>query len=123
MTTFDPKKPVATRDGRIAFIDAADAKFPTGQTLLGRIRGLSGEDMSYKWFEDGRALTDENSDDDLVNIEPLVSRWINIYDETGELVVHLSRAQAASSAGSGRIGVMELIFKGGRLVDHVYHEV
>jgi len=123
MTTFDPKKPVETRDGRKAFIDATDAKFPTGQTILGRIRGVSGNDTSYYWYSNGRSIFDKESDSDLVNVEPLTSRFLNVYTENVQSVVAITREQANNIAGRGRIGVMELIFQGGRLVDQVYTEV
>ena len=123
MTTFDPKKPVATRDGRQAFIDATDAKFPTGQTLLGRIRGVDGDDMSSKWFSDGRSSLDGDTNDDLFNVPSLESRWLNIYPENAQSIVAVTREQADSFAGRDRIGVMELIFQDRRLVDHVYTEV
>ncbi len=123
MTTFDPKKPVETRDGRKAFIDATDAKFPTGQTILGRIRGVSGNDTSYYWYSSGRSVLDKESDSDLVNVEPMTSRFLNVYPENVQSFVAITREQANNIAGRGRIGVMELIFQGGRLVDQVYTEV
>lgn len=123
MTTFDPKKPVETRDGRKAFIDATDAKFPTGQTILGRIRSGSGNDTSYYWYSSGRSVLDRETTTDLVNVEPMTSRFLNVYSENVQSVVAITREQANNIAGRGRIGVMELIFQGGRLVDQVYTEV
>ena len=123
MTPFDPKKPVATRDGRKAFIDATDAKFSTGQTLLGRIRGVGGDDMSYKWYADGCAIEGQESDDDLVNVPVLTSRWLNIYPENAQSIVAVTREQDDRIAGRDRTGVMELIFQDRRLVDQVYTEL
>lgn len=75
--TFDPTKPVQTRDGREAEIAWTDM---TGTyPILGRFRNDDGTCFFGSWQSNGLWSMDGNSSFDLINIPQTKKVWVNVY--------------------------------------------
>lgn len=82
-TNFDPTKPVQTRDGRKARIictDRRDRHFP-----IVALVGNSDEPMTYTSCGRFDVMESDAFDtpSDLINVEPCVEDWANVYEQTG----------------------------------------
>lgn len=78
--TFDPTKPVQTRDGRkarILCVDIESQSYP----IVAAIKGVRSETVE-SFTSEGRSWLESESDDDLINIPPQVVKtyYKNIYD-------------------------------------------
>lgn len=117
-STFDPTKPVQTRDGRKARILCVDRLVGDDETSQGLhpepiVALVTSHDGSYEYTEtfsaDGHWLDDGDASDDLVNVPE--SKWLNVYDPKAEdftAIWHNSRELADRFAAGSRIGVLEL---------------
>lgn len=74
MKTFDPTKPVQTRDGRDARIVAVDYAC-SGETIVAAVRMTSGEERLRTFNTDGRYFNDMEETSDLVNITIKKTGW------------------------------------------------
>lgn len=100
MTTFDPTKPVQTRDGRRARLGVDRARRRDGSEYAVAFVELpsGGEDcyaVNPKTGKHGSGYPGPHATiDDLVNVvEPHV-RWVNYYDSTSPTAYHESRRDA-----------------------------
>lgn len=78
--TFDPTKPVQTRDGRPARILCVDAKISKTAPIVALVDrpGEDGELLDF-YDADGRASCSISGGNDLVNVPQTVGRWIHLY--------------------------------------------
>lgn len=94
--TFDPTKPVRTRDGRPARIICVDRqnKYPIVALVT-----EAGQELVCLFTRAGKnyAIGPE-SDEDLVNIPQRHERWIVVGHGGDSVVLHRSEADARSSA-------------------------
>lgn len=120
--TFDPTKPVQTRDGRKARIICTDAK--KKQPIVALVLRSDGtEDVVYhnaNGFYYPRSGAE--SEHDLINIPEQMIRWSNVYEDTA-VGPFSSRQRADNSAAEYRIGILKLIYEDGKLVDHEYEKL
>ena len=118
--TFDPTKPVQTRDGRKARILATDLCGKNGETIAAAIHRVDfqGCEILSAFFDDGSSSRGPRSDD-LVNVPERVTKWCNIYGPR----YYGSRIDADKCAITGRVAVAELIFEEDKLVDVIKHDV
>ena len=77
---FDPKKPVATRDGRKARIlatDLANSNYPIAAVVADE----DGEEYVVSYTADGCLYhRGEKSEDDLMNVPEKRTVWLGIYE-------------------------------------------
>lgn len=96
--TFDPTKPVQTRDGRPARIICTDVKH---QSPMFRIQALvedtSGNEHSYPYSEDGRFDFQEH-DIDLINVPVKRSMWQTVTGINGWLFSRFPSKERAIAA-------------------------
>jgi hypothetical protein len=132
--TFDPTKPVQTRDGRkarIICVDRENSKYPI-IALVKRQCGNSAEavetykkDGSY-YMEDGPYFTEGSKAMDLINIPERRIMWTNVYTLYADSN-YPTREEADKHAGANRIGVLKITCendeKGIRLVDQEYEKL
>lgn len=67
LKTFDPTKPVQTRDGRPARIICTNMK-GGAETIVSLVTGQRGKETPYTHYTDGRYLDSGTDSDDLVNV-------------------------------------------------------
>lgn len=79
--TFDPTKPVQTRDGRAARIVCTDYKAINGESLCVLITAENGRESFYSHFADGSFEKGSLSQHDLVNLPEKREVWVNVYPE------------------------------------------
>lgn len=120
MSTFDPTKPVQTRDGRKARIlltNLAGNEYP----IVAVYEDEEGDEYSETYRLDGYCYSSRESDKDLVNI-PVVpcgyrgeqTKYFNTGHSYGS-------AHCAQKAARGW-PVVEITFKDGEYLSHVFHE-
>lgn len=69
MSSFDPTKPVQTRDGRKARIIATDAKLTDGRSIIALVERTNGGEMARYVYEDGSWFGSYVTDpSDLINV-------------------------------------------------------
>lgn len=122
--TFDPTKPVQTRDGRPTRILCTDRKHPD-YPIVALVTWENGQETTQTFRADGSFLgCAHDPAHDLVNVHERVSRWMNAY--SGQYVgdLYMTRESCHDSAcTSGLAAVVEFIFEGDRLVDVKLHPV
>lgn len=107
MKTFDPTKPVQTRDGRPARIVATDAKV-SNRPILVLITDPGGfEGIGYR-FLNGRLTPTGESIHDLVNIPVKKSGWINIYADWRYAVIYDNKEAADYTATVDRVACIPI---------------
>ena len=109
MTTFDPTKPVRTRDGRPARIvctDRAGAK-----SLVSMVMEPDGYELIFTHYADGAAECGGESDYDLINIPERHVRWVNVYQ--GQVTLYCSKEGADYAARDDRIACVRIEFEEG----------
>jgi hypothetical protein len=113
--TFDPTKPVQTRDGRKARILAADIKnvYP----ILAVIEETSGREVADTFKSDGRILVNGESHSDLINIPEKTTSFVNMYAREG----YKTLQEAKCYQGDNCIGVIEMTIVDGKLIDVIVH--
>lgn len=95
--TFDPTKPVQTRDGRAARILCVDRKSADYPIVALVSVGASAAESIHRFGADGRAPYHSRGSD-LVNIPQRHERWIVVGHGGDSVVLHRSEADARSSA-------------------------
>lgn len=115
--TFDPTKPVQTRDGRPARILAADAKLlNTSEGIIALVRDLTtGQETTQAYFPDGRYTRDRDSLIDLVNVPERVTKYMNLY-EVHAGGFHSSLEEAECTASGMPLGVIAITFENDKIV-------
>lgn len=122
--TFDPTKPVQTRDGRKARIICTDAKnklYPVVALIL----WPDGEEEIETYTLEGRSCVGHERDriNDLINVPETKSWWMNAYPE-GPGMPRASRELSAQEGRAfERVGIIELRMCDGKLVEAIQHEV
>lgn len=103
MTTFDPTKPVRTRDGRKARIVAAGVKAVNDYTILCIVENPDGTESPVALRSDGRVGMYSNSGFDLVNVPMGGTKWLNIWSTgPGDASSYNSRALADKAAADNK---------------------
>jgi len=123
--TFDPTKPVQTRDGRKARIICTDAN--NHQPIVALITEQDGHEYTRDYTKDGfYFMCSEQSSSDLINIPERRIMWTNVYTLYADSN-YPTREEADKHAGANRIGVLKITYendeKGIRLVDHEYEKL
>lgn len=120
--TFDPKKPVTTRDGRKARIIATDRKsWDNDFPMIALVEDDDTENMQT-YTSDGKYLMGEPSDEDLINVPESIVRYVNVYrgDNSEKFYSggeYNTRADADSWANKGRVSCIRVEFTEGRFDD------
>lgn len=112
MKSFDPTKPVQTREGcpaRIICTDADSINFPI-VALYCRME-TKGEKVSL-FTSEGRYYDSGISNYDLVNMPVKHKQWLNIYNL--RIIPHATREIADINAMSDRIACIEIEFTEGQ---------
>ena len=105
--TFDPSKPVKTRDGREAGIYWVGDEY-----IHGWINDPDGFRIVGVWNAFGR-LVDANTDEsDLVNVARTFEVWLNVYKDV-YFSVHLSKSSADQCADDDRIACRRVVIEEG----------
>lgn len=113
--TFDPTKPVQTRDGRSARIICTDKK---GEApIVALVSAISGDsEITYSFFLDGSFYCDDGTYPlDLVNTPEEKTLWLNVYHDG--VVNHLTKEVAERCAGQNRIACIKVTYKEGQFDD------
>jgi hypothetical protein len=105
--TFDPNRPVQTRDGRPARILCTDLK--GDQPIAAAIRGAGGNETVSEFGENGQWLVGETSDTDLINVPEKRTVWVNIYED-GYTSRYPTRELADIGACRARIACVPLTY-------------
>lgn len=116
--TFDPKKPVRTRDGHHARIICTDKR---GAYPIVALVSDGGIESPCTYTINGEFSTSrENTPLDLINAPERKTRWLNVYDDvTSES--HNSRGDADKARSPDALGLVSLTFEGGKLVSFKNH--
>lgn len=116
--TFDPTKPVRTRDGREARIICTNKE---GEWPIMVLVKSNGSELPYEVYGDGMVSKGERpSNLDLINIPERVSRFVNVYRDLGIGCDYASR-KSADLYALGRKTVLEIIFEGDVPVETIIH--
>lgn len=127
--TFDPTKPVRTRDGRPARILAADVKDPDGRAIVAAISRNDSKEELYTFQANGRYSLEFTNPRDLVNIPKERSSFVNLYAKgndryrrgIGETDNH-SLDYARTRQGSSCTGTLEIVVdEDGKFIRTVEH--
>ena len=114
--SFDPTKPVQTRDGRKARILATDL-IVTSYTLVGAIICSDGEERIYTFLPNGRTNNVDESRTDLINIPEKTVRFVNTYPDQGYESLEVAKANSTPE----RRATVELTYADGKLIDVIVH--
>lgn len=91
-----------------------DEKAAGRESVFGVWKDSDGEWMAAKWFADGRFVKrSDNHYLDLVEVKPLHTVWVNIYDDGEYSVLHSSKEQADCEASPSRIACIQITFREG----------
>jgi hypothetical protein len=120
--TFDPTKPVQTRDGRKARIICTDVD--GAKTIIALVKDSVGDEIPRCYFQDGRYFTYEShSPNDLINVPETKSYWANVYpDRPGALWLHKEDCSTMAQSCE-RTSILEIRMCGGKHVETIQHEV
>jgi hypothetical protein len=112
--SFDPNKPVQTRDGRRARIIATDIVSTKDERPIAAVieHDIYGEYIAQR-YSDGRTYGNQNTSGDLVNVAPRLETFYNVYRDAGGVpyvgtLPYLSVESADANAGTRRIGLIKL---------------
>lgn len=124
--TFDPTKPVRTRDGRAARIictDRCDGLYP----IVALVVGGEGRESIEVYTSDGRwdAPLKNEHPRDLFNIPEERSRWMNVYTDGTINWAYATREQANCNKDKGRkrVAILQVKIEGERVKDVIIHEM
>ena len=113
--TFDPTKPVRTRDGKPARIIATDLK--SDHPIVAAVKDKNGDEYHYGYTKNGHWIDDSYEGAiDLVNIPEKHELWVNVYDSCFggfNLKPHATREAADNNAREARIACLHLTFEEG----------
>lgn len=123
--SFDPKKPVRTRDGRAARIICEDAVGEQPIVALVRVKTTKGPiEITHNYSENGRYyISDNDCVLDLVNIPERKSYWVNVYYDKTVGSTWYSLEDLKKSNTRHAAGVIELVFEDDNLVEVIKHDV
>ena len=111
--TFDPTKPVQTRDGRKARI-VSDKVSRGGYKYIAIISEESGDEWSGTFISDGSYYASGDAcHRDLINVPEKREMWVNVYEGCDILVRHESRDSADSNATGNRIACIRVEYEVG----------
>lgn len=117
--TFDPNKPVQTRDGRKVRIIYTDKRglYP----IVALISDGDGESCSSH-TGDGKFSINREGDDprDLINVPERKTLWMGIYDDGFSRTFH-SRQDAVGSRGINALGLASLTIEDGKIIAFEKH--
>lgn len=92
--TFDPTKPVQTRNGWKARVHATDPNGTGGTTIATTITDpATGVDYNHLYHSDGRYFFRGACGFDLINTPEKHVRWMNFYSD-GSVSVHAAESHA-----------------------------
>jgi hypothetical protein len=120
--TFDPTKPVQTRDGRKARIIATD--LDAEQNIVAIVEGPDGKEYVETYCPNGHLVKNKVTVSDLINIPEKITRWGNIYKPyfLDAICIHDTRSMAEEHKDEDRVGLLELTFENGIPVDVKLHK-
>lgn len=134
--TFDPTKPVQTRDGRKARIICMDAKHVDGEIIAlvtyPENHPHEGDEFVASFYKGGhwappsyREKYPERADhpDDLVNAPVKTSTWQTIYEHSIAIGVHKTLEDALSLSGTNRVGFLRRDFEDGKFVGVEFEKI
>ena len=114
--TFDPKKPVRTRDGREVRIVCTDVN--NSMPIIALIKADDGKEWIAHYSMSGTVYGYSQDKSDLVNIPERVERWANVYVSSvmEKLVFHKTK-QEADNLSIDRKGLVKFVYEGDKLVE------
>jgi len=115
--TFDPKKPVQTRDGRKVRIICTDAR--SAYPIIALIEMSNGGESRMSYTADGTSMYCTPSAQ-LINVPERKTWWANVYD-FGLPRTHKSRKAADALRGSDALGLVSLTIENGKIVSFENH--
>lgn len=109
--SFDPTKPVQTRDGRRARIICTDRD--SIYSIVALVREPNGEESVSSYTKYGRSIPHYGgtSSKDLINIPVRRAAWVNFFPRDAE--VYGSREEADEDATAERIACVRVEFEDG----------
>ena len=122
--SFDPTKPVQTRNGHKARILTTDLN--NSYPIIAAITEPPGIEFTYAYLSDGRAHRHGNSNCDLINIPEKITHFLNLYPE-GEpteslnVFAHTTLSDALHNGTTSRLGTLEITIADGKLIDVIVH--
>lgn len=123
--TFDPTKPVQTRDGRPARIICTDAKHsdPTFK-IWALIPNKNGNETPYPFAADGSWGGHFNNQMDLVNVPERTSKFMTLWEDSRcarSLYDDLGVAKRIQQAHNKSLPILELVYEDGEYKETIYH--
>lgn len=116
--TFDPEKPVKTRDGKMATIIKRDLR--GDRQIVAVIDAPNGAQFVMTYDANGNRSIFQDDDLDLVNTPEKTLLWGNVYP--GSVVTHETYFDANANAKAGRIGLISMTIEDRRLVAVENHD-
>lgn len=80
--TFDPSKPVQTRDGRKARIICTDARLRDGRTIAALV-DMGDHESGWQFLPSGQHDADREDSIDLINIPVKREGWVSVSSTPG----------------------------------------
>lgn len=123
--TFDPTKPVQTRDGRAARIICTDRKDTAVNNpcpLIALVTQVNGLESYYNFQLNGRfSIYTTKSDADLINIPE--ERWVNFYQaKNGDIIMFGGHHQKIYKGYAIEARAHEARHKTGLYVNGIYYK-
>lgn len=115
--TFDPKKPVQTRDGRKVRIICTDVR--SAYPIIALIEMGNGGESRMSYAADGTSMYCTPSAQ-LINVPERKTWWANVYDN-GFSRAYESRKAAVEVRGSGALGLASLTIEDGKIIAFENH--
>jgi len=115
--TFDPSKPVQTRDGRPARILCTDVK--NDQFPICAAFWRNGVELADLFARDGKFYSDHECNSDLINIPEKRVGYVNVYPHRIDSSFHLNRKSADlfASENVSRVACIRVEYEEGRFDD------
>lgn len=113
--TFDPTKPVQTRDGRKARILCTD--FQADGPIVAAVSYWNGEEVLVRYQNTGIHFTARYDQLDLINIPEEVVKYVNVYQGSKIGLLYNSEAEARDAQrGWTRLSYLAITFRDGKPV-------
>ncbi len=109
--TFDPAKPVQTRDGRPARIVCTDTK--SGNPILALVTLKDGQEVPMQFSTNGQTYKREEGAFDLINIPETRTLYVHAYHDNA-VGVFQTREHADYRAVPGRIARVKVTYTEGQ---------
>ena len=118
--TFDPTKPVQTRDGLSAEILCTDLK--ANLPIVARVKEQDGyESIRYYTRQGKQNFAEFDGPCDLINVPETKSWWFNVYEDC--VGTNKTRERAEYVKCDGRLALLEIRMCEGKHVETIQHEV